>query len=189
LSTTTRSPHIGSIDTPGITRRPIRQINGESEFAEVFFEDVLVPSSALLGPLHQGWNVTIATLGFERAGVISIAGKVVDDVMAMVHSPGVATAGPVLRQRVVEIYTHARILQWMGNSALANINDPAAASTASSLIKHSWALLSKSYAEVDADLAGHRRSPERRRTPPAVEPRVEHRWWHHRGDEEHPRRT
>ena len=37
--------------------------------------------SALLGPLHEGWRVTMATLGFERAGVISIAGKLVDDVM------------------------------------------------------------------------------------------------------------
>ena len=43
------------MDLPGLTRRPIRQINGEAEFAELFFEDVSVPESALLGPLHQGW--------------------------------------------------------------------------------------------------------------------------------------
>jgi alkylation response protein AidB-like acyl-CoA dehydrogenase len=142
------------MDTPGLTRRPIKQINGDAEFAELFLEDVHVPRSALLGPLHGGWGVTMATLGFERAGVISIAGKLVDDVTAMVHSDAVKVASPVLRQRVIEAYTTAMILQWMGDRALANINDPAAAGAASSLIKQTFSLLSQDFAEVGADLAG-----------------------------------
>jgi alkylation response protein AidB-like acyl-CoA dehydrogenase len=142
------------MDTPGLTRRPIRQINGDAEFAELFLEDVVVPRSALLGPLHEGWRVTMATLGFERAGVISIAGKLVDDVTEMTSSPAVRSASAPLRHRVLTTYTAARILQWMGQRALANINDPAAAGAASSLIKQSFSLLSQRYAEVYADLAG-----------------------------------
>ena len=142
------------MDTPGLTRRPIRQINGEAEFAELFFEDVFVTTGALLGPLHEGWRVTMATLGFERAGVISIAGKLVDDVMKMAHSDAVAGASPSLRHRVLDVYAGARILQWMGERALANINDPVAAGTASSLIKQAFSLLSQRFAEVGADLAG-----------------------------------
>ena len=143
-----------AMDTPGLTRRPIRQINGEAEFAELFFEDVFVTTGALLGPLHEGWRVTMATLGFERAGVISIAGKLVDDVMKMAHSDAVAGASPSLRHRVLDVYAGARILQWMGERALANINDPVAAGTASSLIKQAFSLLSQRFAEVGADLAG-----------------------------------
>jgi 3-oxochol-4-en-24-oyl-CoA dehydrogenase len=142
------------MDTPGLTRRPIKQINGEAEFAELFFEDMSVPKSALLGPLNEGWRVTMATLGFERAGVISIAGKLVDEVMGMVHSPAVSTATPILRHRVLDTYMSARILQWMGNRALANINDAAAAGAAASLIKQTFSLLSQEFAEVSADLAG-----------------------------------
>ena len=142
------------MDTPGLTRRPIRQINGEAEFAELFFEDVFVTTGALLGPIHEGWRVTMATLGFERAGVISIAGKLVDDVMKMAHSDAVAGASPSLRHRVLDVYAGARILQWMGERALANINDPVAAGTASSLIKQAFSLLSQRFAEVGADLAG-----------------------------------
>lgn len=142
------------MDTPGLTRRPIRQINGEAEFAELFFEDMFVPMTALLGPLHEGWRVTMATLGFERAGVISVAGKLVDEVMAMVHSPAVTTATATLRNRVLDTYISARILQWMGNRALANINDATAAGAASSLIKQTFSLLSQQFAEVSADLAG-----------------------------------
>ena len=142
------------MDTPGVTRRPIRQINGEAEFAELFFEDMFVPKSALLGPLNEGWRVTMATLGFERAGVISVAGKLVDEVIAMVHSPAVATATATLRNRVLDTYMSARILQWMGTRALANINDATAAGAASSLIKQTFSLLSQEFAEVSADLAG-----------------------------------
>jgi 3-oxochol-4-en-24-oyl-CoA dehydrogenase len=142
------------MNTPGLSRRPIRQINGDAEFAELFLEDVIVPRSALLGPLHGGWGVTMATLGFERAGVISIAGKLVDQILTMTHSGPVVAASPVLRHRVIDTYMSARILQWMGQRALANINDPVAAGAAASLIKQTWSVLMKEYAEVNADLAG-----------------------------------
>jgi alkylation response protein AidB-like acyl-CoA dehydrogenase len=142
------------MDTPGLTRRPIKQINGEAEFAELFFEDMVLPRSALLGPLHEGWRVTMATLGFERAGVISIAGKLVDDVMELTHSPSVTAAPAPLRHRVIDTYVAARILQWMGDRALANINDAEAAGAAASLIKQSFSHLNQQLAEVRFDLAG-----------------------------------
>jgi 3-oxochol-4-en-24-oyl-CoA dehydrogenase len=142
------------LDTPGLTRRPIKQINGESEFAELFFEDMVVPRSALLGPLHEGWRVTMATLGFERAGVISIAGTLANEIKQMTFSPEVAKASPVMRQEVMALYSSARILEWFGQRALANINDVAAASAVASLIKQTWATLGKRYAEARCDLAG-----------------------------------
>ena len=142
------------MDTPGLTRRAIRQINGDAEFAELFLEDVFVPRSALLGPLHEGWRVTMATLGFERAGVISISGQLVDDVMELVHSPAVKDASGPLRHRMLDVYMKARIMQWMGERALANINDIAASGAAASLIKQTFSILHQSLAEVGIDLAG-----------------------------------
>jgi alkylation response protein AidB-like acyl-CoA dehydrogenase len=142
------------MDTPGLIRRPIKQINGESEFAELFFEDMFVPTSALLGPLHQGWGITMATLSFERAGVISIAGTLANDIKQLTFSPEVATASPSMRQEVMALYSNGRILEWMGQRALVNINDAAAAGAAASLIKQTWATLGKRYAEARCDLAG-----------------------------------
>jgi alkylation response protein AidB-like acyl-CoA dehydrogenase len=52
--------------SPGITVRPIRQITGSSEFCEVFFDDVEVPATNLVGELHRGWEVAHTTLGHER---------------------------------------------------------------------------------------------------------------------------
>jgi alkylation response protein AidB-like acyl-CoA dehydrogenase len=53
------------LDLPGIDRRPLRQITGEADFAEVFFTGVRVPQSALLGSLNEGWRVTMTTLAHE----------------------------------------------------------------------------------------------------------------------------
>ncbi len=55
------------MDTPGITVRPIEMINGELEFAEVFFEDVAVPAERMLGELNGGWAVAMSILPYERS--------------------------------------------------------------------------------------------------------------------------
>ncbi|WP_028603609.1 acyl-CoA dehydrogenase [Ottowia thiooxydans] len=54
------------LKSPGITVRPIRNLAGEQEFCEVFFDDVRVPRENLVGELNQGWTVAKALLGFER---------------------------------------------------------------------------------------------------------------------------
>ena len=53
---------------PGIEVRPLVALNGESDFAEVFFSDVRVPADALLGPVNGGWRIATTTLSHERAG-------------------------------------------------------------------------------------------------------------------------
>ncbi|GAB2467166.1 acyl-CoA dehydrogenase family protein [Comamonas humi] len=54
------------LNTPGITVRPIKGINGQEVFAEIFFDDVEVPAENLLGAEGKGWHVAMATAGFER---------------------------------------------------------------------------------------------------------------------------
>ena len=53
---------------PGIEVRPLVNLNGNADFAEVFFNDVRVPAASLLGPLNGGWQVATTTLSHERAG-------------------------------------------------------------------------------------------------------------------------
>ena len=52
--------------TPGITVRPIRNIAGDEEFCQVFFDNVHVPRKNLVGEMNQGWTVAKSLLGFER---------------------------------------------------------------------------------------------------------------------------
>ena len=53
--------------SPGITVRPLMQITGEMGFNEVFYDGVRVPKQNIVGKLNEGWQVSIATLMFQRA--------------------------------------------------------------------------------------------------------------------------
>ncbi len=53
--------------TPGISVAPLEMINGVREFAEVFFDDVVVPADRMLGELHGGWAVAMSILPYERS--------------------------------------------------------------------------------------------------------------------------
>lgn len=55
------------MDSRGITVAPLEMINGHCEFAEVFFDDVVVPSDRMLGPLNGGWTVAMSILPYERS--------------------------------------------------------------------------------------------------------------------------
>jgi len=54
------------LNAAGITVRPIAQLNGLPGFAEIFFDDVRVPAFNVLGGEGEGWNIAMATAGFER---------------------------------------------------------------------------------------------------------------------------
>ncbi|WP_329410515.1 acyl-CoA dehydrogenase family protein [Nocardia vinacea] len=58
------------LDLPGITVRPLTQLNGDTEFGEVFFDDVLVPEDALVGEVDQGWSYATHTLSSERGSLV-----------------------------------------------------------------------------------------------------------------------
>ena len=51
---------------PGVTIRPLVQINGDTEFSEVFFDDVEVRAENLVGALNAGWSIAMTTLTLER---------------------------------------------------------------------------------------------------------------------------
>lgn len=55
--------------SPGIQVRPLKQISGDADFNEIFFEDVRVSKENLLGPVNMGWQVLVSTLMHERFGI------------------------------------------------------------------------------------------------------------------------
>ncbi|HLG92967.1 MAG TPA: acyl-CoA dehydrogenase family protein, partial [Acidimicrobiales bacterium] len=57
------------MDTPGIEVRPLRHLSGKAEFAEVFFTDVQVPASNVVGKVDDGWRITMGSLAHERGGL------------------------------------------------------------------------------------------------------------------------
>jgi alkylation response protein AidB-like acyl-CoA dehydrogenase len=99
--------------TPGITIRPLRQMTGDAEFNEVFFDGARVPRAALLGRLHGGWEVAITILMYERMslGATGILHPFIDALMERTRRWNGAARDPLVRQRLAEVYLLGRILK------------------------------------------------------------------------------
>jgi alkylation response protein AidB-like acyl-CoA dehydrogenase len=54
------------VRAPGVTIRPIRSLTGEYENCEVFYDEVRLPLSRVVGALNEGWSVAMTTLAIER---------------------------------------------------------------------------------------------------------------------------
>ncbi len=115
------------MDAPGIDIRPIKQMSGGASFNEVFFTDVRIPDSLRLGGVGDGWNVALTTLSFERDKTGSgsaRAGGSWPQVIALAQHLGV-TGDPVMRQRLMAVYTSAR-LQGFVNRRTADLRQAGA---------------------------------------------------------------
>jgi alkylation response protein AidB-like acyl-CoA dehydrogenase len=130
--------------SPGITRRPITQITGEGGFAQVFFDDVRVPRGALLGPLHEGWTVTMTTLSFERVGVIMMASRLEQTILDVVAELAGRELDPGIRLDLADRFAEARLLGLLGQRALGRIAEGGAPGAEHSVIKLAWSLAMQS---------------------------------------------
>ena len=99
--------------SPGVTIRPLVQVTGDAEFNEVFFDEVRVPRSSLLGRLHGGWEVAITILMYERMSLGGLVGlhQYVDRVLALARHHAGASGDPVVRQRLADLYIAGRALR------------------------------------------------------------------------------
>ncbi|MGQ0825400.1 MAG: acyl-CoA dehydrogenase family protein [Actinomycetota bacterium] len=99
----------------GIEVRPLVQMTGTHEFNEVFFTDVRVPASNLVGDENDGWRLAKVTLGNERVslsgeGALWGRGPTALDVVELVRARG-GTDDRRLRQRLAALYIEAEVLR------------------------------------------------------------------------------
>jgi alkylation response protein AidB-like acyl-CoA dehydrogenase len=99
------------LNAPGVTVRPIAQLDGETGFAEVFFDDARVAAQNRLGPENQGWKVAMATAGFERGLMLRSPARYQHTARKLVELYRTrATAGdtdPCLRDAVARAWLNA----------------------------------------------------------------------------------
>ena len=131
--------------SPGITIKPLRTMTGESEFNEVFFENVQVPKANLLGEMNQGWKVIITSLMFERQGLgfyFTFAQKrTYDDLRAVVCDAGPTPdrTDPRLRQKMAQAYIDCEVLKLNNYRALTRLLRGNQAGPEGSIAKLHWA--------------------------------------------------
>jgi alkylation response protein AidB-like acyl-CoA dehydrogenase len=106
------------MDRPGIEVRPLRQMNGNEHFNEVFFDDVRIPDSNRLGPVNGGWAVAQTTLGGERAFISDENSGILNDpvrkLFALAAHTG-AFADAAIREQLAEAWARQQILQTTGD--------------------------------------------------------------------------
>ena len=92
------------LNHPGVRVRGIRQMHGEPGFAEIFFEDVRVPSAWRLGAEGEGWTIAMATAGFERGLMLRSPARfqVAAERLVRLYEQHAATADPALSSAVAQ---------------------------------------------------------------------------------------
>ena len=136
----------------GIELRPLRQITGESEFNEVFLDEVFVPTDHLVGGLHQGWAVANTTLAHERGTNFPFKEQVVHEVMLERLVRAAATNGrladPEVAEGLAEAFVLLRVLRlhnWRTLSRLGRGEEPG---SESSWVKLAWTDMTQRLSEV-----------------------------------------
>jgi len=102
------------MDQPGVTVRPIRQMTGSAEFAEVFFDGARASADHVVGPVDGGWKVAMATLAMER-GASTLGQQLafqaeLDRIIAVAKETGAAQE-PVLRDRIAQMWTRLEVMR------------------------------------------------------------------------------
>jgi alkylation response protein AidB-like acyl-CoA dehydrogenase len=143
--------------TPGITVRPLRQITGEAEFNEVFFDNVRVPADNLVGKLNEGWSVAITTLAYERDLLTFIRHISLRNALhRLVRLAQEQRKGddPILRQKLAALWIGEQALQLNGYRSLTKILRGGAPGPEGSTSKLFWSQLDQELAHVATELIG-----------------------------------
>lgn len=145
------------MNQPGVTPRPIRQMTGEAEFAEVFFDGAVAKAEDRIGAEGDGWKVAMALLGFER-GVSTLAQQMhfrneLDEIVTIARANGKA-GDPVTRQKIAQAHAGLKIMRYNALRMLSGNPEDAALSGASYTYKLYWSRWHQALGELAMDVLG-----------------------------------
>jgi alkylation response protein AidB-like acyl-CoA dehydrogenase len=114
---------------PGVTVKPLRQITGDAEFNEVYFDNVRVHESQILGEVNNGWGVGMTTLMYERLALgfgLQVRLRIALDALVELarrsrRDGGPATKDPVMRQKLAQLWIDTEAFKFTGARALTKL--------------------------------------------------------------------
>jgi alkylation response protein AidB-like acyl-CoA dehydrogenase len=145
---------------PGVTIRPLRQMNGGANFNEVFFDNVRIPADHILGEPGEGWRVALTTLMNERVAIgAGRSTEKTEPLTHIMHHLDLArerglTGDPKVRQDLADLLIRYWVLDMVGLRIRATIAAGRVPGPEGSVAKLSGALLTSRSAEVACRLAG-----------------------------------
>ncbi|MFO7573128.1 MAG: acyl-CoA dehydrogenase family protein [Gaiellaceae bacterium] len=146
---------IVDMKAPGVDVRPLRQITGESEFNEIFFDNVQVPVENLLGEVGGGWQVAMTTLLHER-GTLGFALQAALEVqvrklVALARDRG---ADPMQRDRIAREWIGMQALRLTNYRALSSLVKTGLPGPEGSISKLVWSEANQRVTKLALELLG-----------------------------------
>lgn len=146
------SMFIVPMDAAGVTVRPLKQIDGESKFNEVFFDDVQLDEGALIGEPGQGWRIALLTLGRERLTLGSQAVgmfKLYEQLVQAARDRD--TLDPVLARTMTRLWSRIWLLRYTWQRA---VTDGDTNSSAFSVLKLMTSETDRDLGDLATDVLG-----------------------------------
>jgi alkylation response protein AidB-like acyl-CoA dehydrogenase len=153
---------IVDMHSPGITVRPLKQISGEEDFNELFFEDVRVPRANVVGEINRGWDIAITTLMHERATLTFSrqlqSRTALADLLAFARrwqrNGRPATADPLVRQHLAQSYIESEAIKFTAYRSLTKTLRGGVPGPEGSMEKLFWSELYQRMLEGALSVAG-----------------------------------
>jgi len=141
-----------------MTVRPLRQMGGQAEFNEVFFEDVRVPRENLLGELHNGWQIATAALQNERGILYVVEMQILlakgRDLLVHLARERGATHSPVMRQALADMYLGVETFRHTCQRTLDKLLRMGMPGPEASIIKLHWTELTQAMPRIGMSILG-----------------------------------
>uniref|UniRef100_UPI0035CA1D54 acyl-CoA dehydrogenase family protein n=1 Tax=uncultured Sphingomonas sp. TaxID=158754 RepID=UPI0035CA1D54 len=149
--------------SPGISIRPLRQISGESEFNETFFDEVEVPVENLVGDINDGWRIAMTTLAYERGPEDALGRQIrfkqeLDRLLATVaeqkRGDGYAIHDADIRQKLARSITEVEVMRLNSLRTFSKYLNGEERGPDASLIKLYWSHAAQRLYETALDALG-----------------------------------
>jgi alkylation response protein AidB-like acyl-CoA dehydrogenase len=146
----------------GVEVRPLRQMTGESEFNELFFRDVRVPTANVLGKVNDGWNVAVSTLMYERGSYgarLHLIFKrnihrLIDISRTVPRNGGTAAHDPLIRQKLAQCLAEVEIMRLNQLRAFSRISATGVPGPEGSIQKIFWSELNQRLQQIAQEILG-----------------------------------
>ncbi len=148
------------MDAAGVTVRPLKQMTGDAEFNEIFFEDVRIPKSNMIGDKDDGWRVAITTLMFERVNISSFVmiqrslERIIELARSVKRNGKPVSEDPVIRQKLAQYQIELQALHLNELRALSKRVKGAVPGPEGSVAKLMQSMLGQKIAHLAIEIQG-----------------------------------
>jgi len=141
----------------GVSVRPLRMLSGDVVFNEVFFTDVRVPATQVLGEVNGGWQVAITALMHERTnlggGYHTALSEFLDGMISAARDRG-RTGDPLIRQQIAAAHLQLEVYRLTSARAQSRADASGAPGPEGSILKLFWSALNQRMAQSAQEILG-----------------------------------